>query len=127
MYIKFPYTAGTLVSASVDSAEIVSSQVAKGRYELELPSDNMLHGSAEIKCIWTMPLETLTRVKNGYRIRLQGLIPVEGFRLTAVLEPGCGFEYTKHPSQDRMTLFETTKLLAITGSASCGLPIRRSK
>jgi len=126
MYIKLPYTCGLLKSVILDGEEILFSQVIKGRYELELPAENLLEGQTSIECVWSMPLEVLVKVDYGYRIRLQGLIPVEGFKLTVVLEPDCGFKYSKDPSQTKITLFKTNKLLSMMDNASCGLPVDKS-
>jgi len=126
IYIKLPYSCGVLESVTLNEQELPFSQVIKGRYELELPTENLLEGQASIECIWKMPLEALTKVDYGYRINLQGLIPVEGFTLSVVLEPDCGFKYSKDPSQTQITLFKTNKLLSMMDNASCGLPVDKS-
>jgi len=126
MYVKLPYSSAVLESVMLDGKEVPFSGVTKDRYELELPVENLLERFAPIECIWSMPLEALVKVDYGYRIRLQGLIPVEGFVLTAVLEPDCGFEYSKDPSQTQITLFKTNKLLSMMDNASCGLSIQKS-
>lgn len=127
MYIKLPYTCGVLESAKLNNEEILFSHVMKGRYELELPFENLREGQASIECIWSMPLEALVKVDYGYRINLQGLIPVTGFKLTAVLEKDCGFEYTKDPSIRSLDLFRAGKMTsAKMVMGSCGLPVNRS-
>jgi hypothetical protein len=126
MYVKLPYSGGVLESVKLDGKSIPFSGVTKDRYELELPAENLSEGLARIKCIWSVSLDAFAKVDNGYRIRLQGLIPVEGFELTTVLEPGCGFEYSKAPSQTQMTLFKTKGTLSMMDNASCVLPIQKS-
>ena len=127
IYIKLPYSSAVLESVMLDGKSIPFSGVTKDRYELELPATNLAEGLTRIECIWNLPLEALEKVDKGYRIRLQGLIPVKGFELTAVLEPDCGFEYSKKPSKTQMTLFKTVGQLSMTDNASCVLPIRNSK
>jgi hypothetical protein len=126
MYVRLPYSSAVLESVILDDKEVPFSMVANVRYELELPVENLLEGLAPIECIWSMPLEALVKVDYGYRIRLQGLIPVEGFVLTIVLEPDCGFEYTKDPSQTQIIPFRADEFSSIVMDfGSCGLPIRK--
>jgi len=127
MYIKLPYSEAVLKSLTVDGKSIPFGGVTNDRYELELPTTNLTEGVTRIECIWNLPLEALKKVDNGYRIRLQGLIPVEGFELTAVLDPDCGFEHLKNPSKTQMNLFKTVGQLSMSDNASCLLSIRNSK
>jgi hypothetical protein len=125
MYIKLPYAGGMLESVILNNTELSFNELIQGRYELELPADVALE-NLEIECIWSMPLETLTKVDYGYRINLQGLIPVEGFVLTIVLEPDCGLEYTKDPSQSRIVPFRGAEFSRITMDlGSCGLLVQK--
>ena len=126
MYIKLPYAGGMLESVISNNTELPFNELIKGQYELELPSDVALE-NFEIECIWSMPLETLTKVDNGYRINLQGLIPVEGFELSVVLEPDCGLKFSKHPSQTQMNLFKSNSTLSFSDNTSCGLPVEVSE
>jgi len=126
MYVSLPYSSAVLESVILDDKEVPFSMVAKVRYELELPVENLLEGLATIECIWSMPLEALVKVDYGYRIRLQALIPVEGFVLTIVLEPDCGFEYTKDPSQTQIIPFQGDEFSSIVMEfGSCGLLIQK--
>jgi hypothetical protein len=127
MYIKLPYSSAELKSVTVDGKSIPFSGVTNDRYELELPATNLAEGLTRIECIWNLPLEALKKVDKGYRVRLQGLIPVEGFELTAVLDPDCGFEHSKNPSKTRIPLFKTVGQLSMSDNASCLLSIRNSK
>ena len=126
MYIKLPYAGGMLESVILNNTELLFNELIQGRYELELPADVALE-NFEIECIWSMPLETLTKVDNGYRINLQGLIPVEGFELSVVLEPDCGLKFSKHPSQTQMNLFKSNSTLSFSDNTSCGLPVEVSE
>jgi hypothetical protein len=126
MYIKLPYSEAMLKSVTVDGKSVPFSGVTEDGYELELPASNLAEDLTCIECIWNLPLEALTKVDNGYRVRLQGLIPVEGFELTAVLDPGCGFEHSKNPSKTQMNLFKTVGQLSMSDNASCLLSIRSS-
>jgi len=126
MYVKLPYSSAVLESVMLDGKRVPFSGVTKDRYELELPAENLLEGLARIECVWSMPLEALAKVDYGYRIRLQGLIPVEGFVLTAVLEPDCGFEYSKDPSQTQIIPFRGDKFsFIVMDFGSCGLLIQK--
>jgi len=126
MYIKLPYTGGMVESVILNNTELPFNELIKGKYELELPANVALE-NFEIECIWSMPLETLTKVDNGYRINLQGLIPIEGFELTVVLEPDCGLKFSKRPSQTQMTLFKSNGTLSFSDNASCGLAVEVSE
>jgi hypothetical protein len=114
-----------LESVILDDKEVPFNMVAKTRYELELPAENLLEGLAPIECIWTMPLEALVKVDNGYRINLQGLIPVEGFALTVVLELDCGFEYTKDTSKTQTSPFSGNFKSPEMHFGSCGLLVQK--
>jgi hypothetical protein len=126
MYVKLPYSSAVLESVILDGKEVPFNVVTKVRYEVELPAENLHEGMGPIECIWSMPLEALEKVDYGYRIRLQGLIPVQGFVLTVVLDPDCGFEYTKDPSQTQMTPFRANESSSpVTEFGFCRLPIRK--
>jgi hypothetical protein len=125
MYINLPYSSAVLESVILDDKEVPFSMVTRDRYELELPAENLLEGLEPVECFWSMPLEALVKVDYGYRIRLQGLIPVESFVLTTVLEPDCGLEYTKDPSQTQTIPFSWKAKSPKMHFGSCGLLVQK--
>jgi hypothetical protein len=122
MYIKLPYNTGMLESVILNNTDISFNELIQGRYELELPADIALE-NLEIECIWSMPLETLTKGDYGYRINLQGLIPVEGFELSVVLEPDCGLKLSKDPSQTQINLFKSNSKRSFSNNDYCWLAV----
>ena len=94
MYIKLPYAGAVLRSVILDGQEIPFSPLTKDRYEISLPADRLAQGKTNLTCSWAVGLEALEKEEDGYRVKLQGLIPATGFALTAVLEEGCGLKFT---------------------------------
>jgi len=125
MPIALPYLSGVLESATIDEQTVPYSQVGKGRYELELPLEQLVDGQTNIECVWTLSLDKLKKVDYGYRIMLQSLIPVISYKLTVVLEPDCGFEHTKDSSKRRIVPFSWNSDSPVMQFGSCGLLIRK--
>jgi len=94
MYIQLPYAGAVLRSVTLDDQEARFTALVRDRYEIPLPADKPAQGKMNLTCSWAVSLEALEKTQDGYRMKLQGLIPVTGFALTAVLEEGCGLEFT---------------------------------
>jgi len=131
MYIKLPYAGAVLESVTLNDEEIPFTQLIKNRYEIRLPLDKLDQSKMNLTCSWVVNMEALEKVDNGYRVKLQGLIPVTGFTFTTVLEEDCGLEfaaeYVKDPSVrslDSFTRKDTAPPAMDLGA--CVLPIKKS-
>ncbi|MBN1974790.1 MAG: hypothetical protein JW787_14210 [Sedimentisphaerales bacterium] len=125
MYIRLPYTSAVLEKVTLNDEEIQFEKIIEDRYELELPIERQSINSSKIECVWSMPLETLKTDVGGYRTKLQGLIPVESFEISTVLEQGCGFNNSLDPSQTQVMYFKANETFKVSDSASCGLMIKK--
>ena len=131
LYVKLPYAGAVLRSVTLDDEEIPFTPLIKDRYEIHLPSDKFGQGKMNLACSWAVSMEALEKTEDGYRAKLQGLIPVTGFTFTTVLEEDCGFEfaaqYAKDPSArslDSFTRKDTAPPAMDLGA--CVLPIKKS-
>ena len=130
MYIRLPYAGAVLRSVTLDDEEIPFTALTKDRYEVSLPPDRLGQSEMNLKCSWVVNMDALEKADSGYRLKLQGLIPVTGFALTAVLEEDCGFEfpakYASDPSVRSLNLF-TRNDTAPAGMefGTCGLPVNK--
>ncbi len=130
MYVKLPYSNAVLESVTLDDEEIPFTQLVKDRYEIHLPVDKLSRDQTSLKCSWAVSLEALEKAEDGYRIKLQGLIPVTGFTFTVVLEEDCGFEfaaYANDPSVRSLDLFRLNDTASpMTDLGTCGLAVNKS-
>ncbi|MBN2590184.1 MAG: hypothetical protein JXA96_10005 [Sedimentisphaerales bacterium] len=125
MYIKLPYASATLDSVILNDEQIPFGKIIDDRYELFLPISELQKGTSIVECAWSLPLETLKTEDGGYRTKLQGLIPVESFELSTVLEPGCGFEHSLDPSKSQVNYFKTSSFFSLSESGSCGFLMKK--
>lgn len=127
MYIKLPYPIAVLEKVMINNKEIQFEQIKDDRYELDFPIAGLIEGATHVECIWSMPFETLKQADNSYRTKLQGLIPLEGFEVSTVLDPGCGFKNSRDPSQAQVMYFKTSSKFELYNSSSCGFLIEKVK
>ncbi len=127
MEITLPYTSGVVESAAFGETELQYYGITQGEYRLELPQEWFSLPQKKIEIVWTLPLETLEKVDRGYQIILRSLIPVHSYSLTAILETGCGFEYTEDPSKRKFVPFTWISHKAKRDFSSSGLLIQKSK
>jgi len=123
MEVVLPYPEAQIVSVTIDDATVGCSHVGEGTVEVDFSGSQRLP-NATMEVVWTLPLELLSEGDEGYRARLQGLIPITSFSLTVVLNEGCGFEATDDPSLKRMRPFFSSGYRSpqrVLGS--CGIPI----
>jgi hypothetical protein len=131
MYVKLPYAGAVLRSVTLDDQEIPFTALVRDRYEIHLPPDKLAQSKMNLTCSWAVSMEALEKTEDGYRIKLQGLIPVTGFTLTAVLEEDCGLKfptkYVNDPTVRSLNLF-TRNDTAPAGMnlGTCGLPVNKS-
>ena len=124
--VTLPYSAGTLQTVTLADNPILFNRTADGKYELQLPPQQLLAGQTSFRFNWNLPLDVLEKAEYGYRVNLQSLIPVVSYKLTAELSPGCGLEFSKDPSQTQFTPFTGNSMNSpVTRFGSCGLAVRK--
>ncbi len=131
MYIKLPYPGAVLRSITLDGQEIPFTALVRDRYEIHLPADKPAQGKMNLVCSWAVSMESLEKTEDGYRVKLQGLIPVTGFSLTAVLEEGCGLQFTgkyvSDPSAKSLSPFTRDDAAPpAMDMGTCLLPVKKS-
>ncbi len=125
MYIKLPYASATLDKVILNDEQITFEKIIDERYELFLPISELQEGTSIVECAWSLPLETLKTKDGGYRTKLQGLLPVESFELSTVLEPGCGSQHSLDSSQSQVNYFKTSSFFSLSESGSCGFLMKK--
>jgi hypothetical protein len=130
MTVTLPYNNASIVSVKRgdESLSFTKSGTAHG-YDITIPSlETMDIEHREVNLIWTMPLDKLQKSSNGYRAELAGLIPVDRYKLSIVLDDGCGYVFSMDPSRSEFMAFyqdpegETNKEPK-SYFGSCGIPI----
>ena len=125
MPVKLPYTDAILESATLGDVSMKFNQTGPGKYAVELPLEKMLAGETEIKFVWSLPLNKLEKTNDGFRTKLAGLIPVAAYKLSIVLDDGCGFEYSQEPAKREFVPFTGMSAEEPKDNfGSCGIPIR---
>jgi hypothetical protein len=82
-------------------------------------------GRTDINFVWSMPLEKLEKASYGYRAELAGLIPVGSYKLTIVLNDGCGYVFLDDPNQSQLLVFNSGPIdVPKWYFGSCGIPIK---
>ena len=126
MPIALPYPAGTLNTVKLGETDIPFRQTGKGRYELDLPMDDLADRQTTIEAVWSLPLDALKKdADKGYWTVLKTLIPSISYKLTVILDPGSGFELTIAPFKDRYVPFRVNGQLS-SHFGSCRISIRPS-
>jgi hypothetical protein len=126
MPVNLPYPDSQLESVTLDGNSVPFAEVRSAKYELELPLEKLFQGRVDIKCTWSMPLETLTQVEDGYQTELRSLIPVVSYRLIIKLDPDCGYDFTKDPTKRRFRPFRWNSDKTESYFGSCLITIRES-
>jgi outer membrane lipoprotein-sorting protein len=133
MTVTLPYSDASIISAKLgDSSLSFNKAKAVRGYDVTVPVEKMGKmdaGQREIDIVWTMSLDKLEKASYGYRAELAGLIPVSIYKLTIVLDEGCGYVFSKDPSRREFMAFyqdsvgETSKEPK-SYFGSCGIPIK---
>lgn len=105
MPIKLPYTEAVLESATLGDISLKFNQTEPGKYVVVLPLEKMGVGETEIKFVWSLPLNILEKTQEGFRTNLSSLIPVAAYKLTIILDDGCGFENSREPAKREFVPF----------------------
>jgi hypothetical protein len=124
MPVKLPYGDAALESATLADVPLTFAQTAPGRYDVNLPLEKMQAGTTEIEFVWTLLLSTLPKTQEMFRTELASLIPVGSFKLTVVLDEGCGFVSVKDPNQQQVVPFSWGVDEPKSYFGSCCIPIR---
>lgn len=124
MPVTLPYGDAILESATLADTSLMFSQTASGRYDVNLPLDKMQAGQTEIKFVWTIPLSTLQKTQEMFRTELASLIPVGSYKLTILLDEGCGFVSMEDPNQSQLVPFSWGSDEPKSYFGSCGIAVR---
>ncbi len=131
MTVTLPYSDASIVSVKRgdETLSFTKAKTARG-YDITIPSlDTMDIEHREVNLIWTMPLDKLEKASYGYRAELAGLIPVSMYKLSIVLDEGCGYVFSKDPSRREFMAFYKdnvgeTNQEAQSYFGSCGIPVK---
>ena len=98
-----------------------------GQFVLDLPEALFLSDDPALELIWTFPLTSLEYGSEGYRAKLQTVIPATSFRLEIVLDPNCGYVCSEDASLQRITPFSWNNDRPRTHVGSCGIMIQEEE
>ena len=133
MTVTLPYSDASIISAKFgDSSLSFDKAKAVRGYNVTVPVEKMGKmdaGQREIDLVWTMPLDKLEKAPYGYRAELAGLIPVSIYKLTIVLDKGCGYVFSKDPSRSEFMAFYRDGVGEPSSEpksyfGSCGIPVK---
>lgn len=99
-----PYTQAQVLRAEVAGQEVHAPAVGAGTFEVIWP-DTLPETPRTLAVEWLMPLSALTDADQGYRARLQSLLPVTSYALTLRLVTSCGYVLESTPEKRETTLF----------------------
>jgi hypothetical protein len=131
MFVKFPYPLGILQEVIFSDQNLNFINLDRGRYEILLPADfdELWQNTFTIR--WNMSLDQLQPappIHEGFRVNLQGLIPLESYMLTIVLGPDCGYEYIEDPQERERLHFHWDPVEPpAMNLGRCGLMVRKSQ
>ncbi len=127
--VMLPYPSGVMTSVTQGDTEVPFTRAADGPYTVQLSLDKLLAGQRKFVCRWQFSLGELPQKQHEdleyYEVKLNTLIPVTSYSLTANLAPDSGFEFSIAPSQSYLTLFSKDNADGETQFGTCGLPIRK--
>jgi len=103
MPIALPYATGVLTSVLLGETPIPFEATGPGRFNLQLPLDQLTAGRTKITCTWTLVLPDLE--KESWHVPLKALIPVVSYKLKVALDPDSGWQYVKDAAQSSWVPF----------------------
>ncbi len=124
MPIKLPYGDAVLESANLGDETLSFRKMAAGRYDVNLPLDKIQTGTTEVEFVWAFSLSTLQKTQEMFRTELASLIPVGSFKLTVVLDEGCGYVFSENPSKREFVPFRWSTDEPKDYFGSCGILIK---
>ena len=125
MRISLPYKDAVLDSVKLgDITLMFMAAEQKGQYDVNLTIEKIKTGQTKIGFKWRPPAEHQN--PENLQIELKCLIPVLEYKVFAVLDEGCGYEFPKNASDKKQRLFYKGNPEPRTGSFGvCGADIRR--
>ncbi|MHC4266193.1 MAG: hypothetical protein ACYSUK_09705, partial [Planctomycetota bacterium] len=131
IFIKLPYSQGILQEVIFSEQSLDFIDLDRGRFEILLPADFDELWQNPFTIRWTMSLDELEPappMHEGFRVNLQGMIPLESYMLTIVLEPDCGYEYIKDPQERERLHFSWDPVEPPSmNMGNCGLMVRENQ
>jgi hypothetical protein len=131
IFIKLPYSQGILQEVIFSEQSLDFIDLDRGRFEILLPVDFDELWQNPFTIRWSMSLEELVPappLHEGFRVNLQGLIPLESYMLTIVLEPDCGYQYIDNPQERERLHFSWDPVEPPSmNMGNCGLMVRESQ
>lgn len=123
--VTLPYATGELQTVQANQQDVSFAETRNGQYQLDLPQDLFTSDRPTLELTWTFPFSSLEHSADGYRAKLQTVIPATSFKMEFVLDPGCGFVRTDDPSLTRMRHFNWTNETPKMQMGSVGMMIRK--
>ncbi len=103
--------------------ELAVRPLGAGTFGLVWPRPMPPPGTLEV--YWSLPLSALEAPEQGFRVRLQALVPVHAFALRLMLAPDCGYVFARAPERPADLIFSTSfQRPARRDFGSCGLGLR---
>ncbi len=131
MPVTLPYASSVLNSVTLADGAVPFTSAGDGTYELQLPRERLLAGDRKIICRWQFSLGDLPEKQHEglsyYEVKLDALIPVTSYSLTAHLAADSGFEFSIAPAQTDLTLFTQDSTGVESHFGTCGLPIQKRR
>ncbi|MBE7498772.1 MAG: CPBP family intramembrane metalloprotease [Verrucomicrobiales bacterium] len=121
-----PYTGARVLRAEIAGQPARVMPVGAGTFKLVWPATPPAAPRA-VHVWWELSLSELDDPTQGYRARLQALVPVTAYSLRLGLDPDCGYEFERAPELRQAEVFSIrdTGRAARNDFASCGLGLRR--
>ena len=105
MPVKMLYEKCQLESVTLGDTLLRTEKIDPARYEVQLDMDMLSAGDTTMEFAWTMPLDTIAKTRRGYRTELAALLWVGSYKLTIVLDEGCGYISIEDPNQSQFVPF----------------------
>lgn len=121
-----PYTGARVLRAEIASQPARVMPVGAGTFQLVWPAA-LPAAPRSVHVWWELSLRELDDPTQGYRARLQAMVPVTAYSLRLWLDADCGYEFEHAPALRQAEVFSIrdTGGPARNDFASCGLGLRR--
>jgi len=125
--LALAYSEARPLRALIAGQSVDLRPVGAGTFELAWPEPPPA-GPRTVEVFWELPVTALESPEQGYRARLQALLPVTGYSLTVALTPNGAYEFEHAPYRWEETVFSQ----ASTGGTprnhfgTCGLGLQKA-
>ena len=102
--LALAYTEARPLRATIADQPAVLRPVGAGTFELAWPDPPPV-APRTVEVFWELPLAALEAPEQGYRARLQALLPVHGYSLTVALAPEGGYRFENAGDRREETVF----------------------